>query len=100
KAFVDTLHNDLDTYVFCALSLAVCGTHVADTKITPEQVRRRHRNRDEVTPIDGDARTLFGAGLGAAFAQPLAKTKIPKRQRLKRARLAGVIGADKNYGLP
>ena len=64
---------------------------------------RGHRQRDQIPAVNGDARPFARPfarhGAGSALLEPAFQTDVPKRQRLERRSLAGVVGADQDHAL-
>ena len=73
------VHNDVYANVLC-LRFAIGLLDIANMEISPKQICTRHRNGNEVAPIDGDPWTLCRCGFTFVFFVPLAQPDIPKSE--------------------
>ena len=71
------VHDDVYANVL-RLRFAIGLLDIANMEISPKQICARHRNGNEVAPIDGDPRTLCRGGFTFVFFVPLAETNIPQ----------------------
>jgi len=97
-SLVHAVHDDVNADVL-SLLLVIDLPDIAHMKVAPEKVCRRHRNGDQVAPVDGDAGTLSRDGLISVFYIPLAQPDIPQGQRLEGGGLPQVVWADEDNGL-
>ena len=69
-------------------------------QVAPKEIGVRHRNGNQIPPVDCDAGTLRRRIADGTFFQPFPHPDFPHRQCLQRRRFAGIVGADEYYGIP
>ena len=97
-ALLDAVHNDVDADVLC-VGFAIGFFDVADMEVSPEEIRARHRNGDQIASIDGDAGAFCGDGSAFVFLVPFAESDIPQGKRLQGGGFAGIVLPDKDNRL-
>lgn len=65
-------------------------------EVAPQQLRGRDGQRDQVAPIDRDARAFRRNRAHAPLLEPSLEAHVPKSECLERRRLAGVVRADQD----
>jgi hypothetical protein len=94
-AVVDPLDLDLDQHV-AGLGFRALAKGFAHVQIAPQQVGSRNRQRDQVSPIDGDPGAFLGHRTRAALFHPPPHARVPQSQSLQGRGLAGVVRPDEH----
>ena len=78
-------------------SLATVGSgYVSHMQVTPKQICDRNGDRRQIPAVYGDARAFPGSRLSRPLFLPPLDADVPKRQRLHRRSLAGIIRPHKD----
>ena len=94
-ARVNPFDVDLDQDISRLLLAGVLVT-LTHAQVSPQQVRRRHRQCYQVAAVDRDARAFLRHVARPALFHPSTHPSVPQRQRLQRRCLARVVRTDKD----